>query len=149
MQYYPNPSSVQAISLSGELSFFSFIDIIQMIANGRKSGHLRIYDQERWVHLSFINGELVDAVAKNLQGEDAFYSILEIKEGRFEFRAGVPRNSTLFSVNITWLLLEALRRNDEAGRLDELEESSPMPVAARECGNAVPLNDQGGLRGPL
>jgi len=149
MQYNPDRSSQQVITLSGELSVFSFIDIIQMIANARKSGHLRIYDQERCVHLSFTNGELVDAAAGNLQGEDAFYSILEIKEGRFEFQAGIPRNATLPRVNMTWLLLEALRRNDEAGRADEREELNSLPVAAPECRNAVPLNDLSRLRGPL
>ncbi|MGB5813516.1 MAG: HD domain-containing phosphohydrolase [Polyangiales bacterium] len=102
--------------VSGSLQEMSLPDVIQILANGRKSGLLRVRSGTLTGEMMFQDGSVHDAVFGDLAGADAVYGILRLTEGDFalnptsgpiEDRIGIPTHH---------LLLEAMRRMDEEAR---------------------------------
>ena len=102
--------------VSGSLQEMGLPDVIQILANGRKDGRLKVRSGNLRGEMMFQGGSIHDAVFGDLTGADAVYEILRLTEGDFaldpttepiEDRIGIPAHH---------LLLEAMRRMDEAGR---------------------------------
>jgi hypothetical protein len=69
----------------------------------------------------FQKGAITEVALENLEGEEAFYRLLEWEEGQFQFQ---PQESVPTASKITkdtmQLLMEGLRRLDERGTEEEL-----------------------------
>ena len=86
-----------------------------MLGQGRKTGCLRLVSQHRMGEIYFGEGLIIHAAFAKVEGEEAFYQMLLLKEGDFKFDpAGKPAKKTM-QASIESLLLEGMRRMDEAG----------------------------------
>ena len=106
-------------SFSGKLSVMNLPTVIQVLADTRRSGTLLVegYDRRRG-EIAFSSGDLFDAHVEGLTGEEALYALLAWSEGDFAFDAGrIPTEDRLKS-GVMNLLLEGMRRLDEAERGD-------------------------------
>ena len=65
------------------------------------------------------NGQVVDAEVESLQGEAAFYRLLGWEGGTFRVEFGQFHRAPRTELGTQALLLEGMRRIDEAGRLSD------------------------------
>ncbi len=105
---------------AGQLSDMGVVDLIQTIEVSRKTGviHFRA-DEKRQATMFFKDGQVIDAEAGHLQGEDAVYRLLTWSEGEFEALFRPVRRRAVISMPSQTLLMEGMRRLDEWGRLQE------------------------------
>jgi DNA-binding response OmpR family regulator len=99
----------------GKLFDLQLTDIIQMNCLGRVTTSLVITKDDHKGAIYFNDGEIVHAECDNVEGEEAFYTILGWQEGKFVSNIGAfpPRES----ISSPWehLLMEGVKRKDEAG----------------------------------
>ena len=77
---------------------------------------LRIENETTKGIVFFNSGRVVDAVQQDMKGEQAFYSLLALKGGLFDFQPSTAPFPEVFRNNNTFLILEGLRLLDEASR---------------------------------
>jgi hypothetical protein len=87
-----------------------------MLHSTGKSGELQLEGKDGRGGLSFEEGNLLHAWSGEQSGTDAFFALAGWKEGMFYFKAGAPARGRTISEPTMTLLLEAMRRADEAGR---------------------------------
>ncbi len=97
----------------GELRNMSVVDLLQAMEMGRKSGALRIDSEGQRGSIWFRDGQIIDANAEALQGNDAVYRMLTWDEGTFEADFRPPRRPMAMNTSTQELLMEGLRRTDE------------------------------------
>jgi response regulator RpfG family c-di-GMP phosphodiesterase len=105
-----------ARGVSGSLQEMSLPDVIQILANGRKSGRLQVSCGSLRGEMMFQDGSIHDATFGDLRGAEAVYGILRLTDGDF---ALVPDDTPLedvVGIPTHHLLLEAMRRLDEDQR---------------------------------
>ena len=108
----------------GKLFDLQLTDIIQMNCLGRVTTSLVITKDDHKGAIYFNDGEIVHAECDNVEGEEAFYTILGWQEGKFVSNIGAfpPRES----ISSPWehLLMEGVKRKDEAGStVEEIEKA--------------------------
>jgi CheY-like chemotaxis protein len=119
----------------------SLVDIIQLECLSLNSTVLKIINGPLSGRIWIQNGDVIDAMADELIGEDAFRRILSWKAGNFESLPSEPsRGRTIFN-SYQGLLLETAQAQDEAhGRKDaaeaagEKDATSPLAGASRYPG---------------
>ncbi|MEM7135556.1 MAG: HD domain-containing phosphohydrolase [Myxococcota bacterium] len=102
--------------ISGSLQEMGLPDVIQILANGRKSGSLRVVSGTLKGEMMFQEGSIHDAVFGDLTGAEAVYAILRLTVGEFELDPGTDPVEDRIGVPTHHLLLEAMRRMDEEAR---------------------------------
>lgn len=107
------------MGLSGDLADLPLSDLIEMMSVGGKSGRLVLYDGEEAVAgvLRFRGGRLVGAHSGLLRAERAFYALLSLKSGSFDFDPQAALGEDEVDLSSEFLLLEGMRRLDETSRL--------------------------------
>ena len=106
---------------------FSLSAVLQVINLERQSCDIEARSDGKTGQLHFRDGDLVDAIADDLGGEDAAYAILGWDNPEFEVNVeDSPRNRNI-TTGLTGLLLETARRKDEEG----LEGLAALEVAAQ------------------
>lgn len=117
-----------ALKLSGYVSEFPLMEVIQFLGMTEKSGALRIYMEknEETVSLYFKEGKLLHAVSNESEGIGTFYSVLANETGYFKFISGETVPVVTIDKPIHLLLLESQRRRDE---LDHLQTMMPPDEA--------------------
>ena len=111
-----------------------------MTAVGGKTGRLVLFDEEEAVagELTFRGGRLVGARCGELIAEKAFYALLALKTGSFDFDPAAELDEDSFNLPTETLLIEGMRRLDEVFRL---RRRLPAPARARylhgEAGDAL------------
>lgn len=116
------PSPRATGGLSGDLEVFGLPDLVQSLSQGEASGALVIRDRggHEMATLWMRRGLLIRAQSGHLQGEAAFFQLLECPTpGTFEFsrrEAGEATHSGVTGQAFTPLLMEAMRRHDELQR---------------------------------
>ncbi len=114
-QALANPSTERAQrGVAGSLSDMGVADLVQILFYGRKSGVLRLRHGADAGDLYFAQGMIVDAMWGNLRGEEAFYIILRLRQGEFSFDPSGRTESPTIDISPETMLLEGLRRMDEA-----------------------------------
>ncbi len=101
--------------LSGSLRDMGLSEVVQVLGQGRKSGCLRLVSQHRVGEIYFAEGLIVHTVFAQVVGEEAFYQMLLLKDGDFKFDPTVKPKEKTMQASIESLLLEGMRRMDEAG----------------------------------
>ena len=87
-----------------------------MTSVGGKTGRLVLYDEEGAVagELAFRDGRLVGARCGELTAEKAFYALLGLRTGSFDFDPdGRARRGRRATCSTESLLMEGMRRLDE------------------------------------
>jgi hypothetical protein len=107
------------MGLIGDLGELPLPDLVQMTSVGGKSGRLVLRDEEDAVAgvLMFRGGRLVGARAGDLAGERAFYALLALTTGTFEFDPAVELDEDELNLPTETLLIEGMRRLDEVYRM--------------------------------
>jgi hypothetical protein len=107
------------MSLIGDLGEVKIGDVLRVLADGRKTGLLRVGAASHEAVMHFQKGVLVHAASARLQGDDAVIDVFGWKEGQLAFlpeeKAAIPNVSRPVDV----LILEGLRTGDALHRLQE------------------------------
>jgi response regulator RpfG family c-di-GMP phosphodiesterase len=109
--------AVATAGVSGSLADMSLPDLVQILAQGRKTGKLVIQGAGgRGGEIHFLDGRVANALCQGRQGHEAFYALLAILEGTFALDPEFKPTATTIDESAEALLLEGMRRLDEAGR---------------------------------
>jgi response regulator RpfG family c-di-GMP phosphodiesterase len=100
--------------VSGSLAEMSLPDMVQILWHGRKTCALRIQANSVSGEIDFAEGQVVDARWEALRGEAAFYKMLSLREGDFRLDPTFTPGTRSISASPEALLLEGMRRLDEA-----------------------------------
>lgn len=124
------------MGLIGDLGELPLPDLVQMTSVGGKTGRLVILDEEDAVAgvLMFRGGRLVGARAGELAGEKAFYALLGVRTGSFEFDPTAELDEDEVNLPTESLLIEGMRRLDEVYRMRRL---LPAPAVVRYLGGGT------------
>ena len=102
--------------VSGKLTEMSLPDVVQILSGGRKSGRLTIRSGATAGEMIFLQGAIHDAKFGQHQGAEAVYAMLQLTDGDFSLDPEVPEIENRIGLTAETLLLEAMRRIDEAAR---------------------------------
>jgi hypothetical protein len=118
------------MGLKGSLAELPLTDLIEMTSVGGKTGLLVLFDEEGLVagQLTFRGGRLVGALCGDLGAEKAFYALLALKAGSFDFDPAAPLDDEDCNLPTESLLMEGMRRLDE---IHELRRALPAPARVR------------------
>ena len=115
------------MGLKGDLGELPLSDLIEMTSLGGKTGRLLLYDAEGQIagDLAFREGRLVGASYGKLTAEKAFYGLLDLHEGSFDFEPESQIDDESCNLQTTSLLMEGMRRIDE---IQQLRRQYPAPA---------------------
>jgi len=119
--------------VTGTLGLFSLVDLFQLLSTSQRSGRLGVDHPAGLARVYFDKGQVVHAEFADLKGEDAVFALFTDERGSFEFRLGLPAPEVTIKSGTENLVLEAIRRVDEARR-------DGAPSVARD---AIPALDVG------
>src|SRR5215475_9599792 len=110
------------MALAGDLKEITFSDVVQLCAQARRTAMLVVNCPKTGKALGFFyfeQGELFDAKYEDAIGLEAVYRALEIKDGTFHVVLDVRSPERRIFEPIGAMLLEGMRRMDEAGQLSD------------------------------
>jgi CheY-like chemotaxis protein len=113
----------------------SLMDLIQLECISQSSTVLRITNGPLTGRIWINTGEVVDAEAEELRGEDAFQMILRWKAGNFEFLPAEPHRPRTVFKSYNALLLESAQAIDESAQ----SEATTDGAIARSTHNLTEL----------
>jgi hypothetical protein len=124
------------MGLTGDLGELPLPELVQMTSVGAKTGRLVLFDEEGAVAgvLMFRAGRLVGARAGELAAEKAFYALLGVKTGSFDFDPQAELDDDEVDLSTESLLIEGMRRLDEVYRL---RRRLPAPATVRYRGGST------------
>lgn len=132
--------------MTGTLGLFSLVDLFQLLASSSRTGRLGVDHPAGTARVYFDKGRVVHAEFGELVGEEAVYALFADERGSFEFTVGLPAPEVSVQGGTENLLLEAIRRVDEARRTraDERDDIPPgaVPVFVEDAPNAGSLTLQ-------
>jgi hypothetical protein len=99
--------------VSGSLKEMGLPDMVQVLFHSRKSGSLKIRAREGAGEIHFAEGDMVDALWRDLRGEEAFYAMLRLSDGDFALDPTFRTTARSIHQSAEALLLEGMRRMDE------------------------------------
>ncbi|MCB9764683.1 MAG: DUF4388 domain-containing protein [Alphaproteobacteria bacterium] len=102
--------------VSGQLSELSLADLIQTLSLGGRTAEVSLSGGAHRGLVYLAEGQVVHATHGNEAGEEAFFALLLWDEGRFAVRFGAASPPPNVTRKTDFLLLEGLRRIDEARR---------------------------------
>ncbi|MFT5354419.1 MAG: response regulator RpfG family c-di-GMP phosphodiesterase [Polyangiales bacterium] len=100
--------------ISGSLTEMSLPDVLQIVGNSRKTGRLIITSAGRRGEIHLSEGQVWDARFSGARAQEAFYRLLILNDGGFEFDSSFAPTARLIDDQLESLLLEGMRRLDEA-----------------------------------
>jgi hypothetical protein len=124
------------MGLKGTLAELPLADVIEMTSLGGKTGRLTLFDEDGTAagELAFRDGRVVGAVCGELGAERAFYALLDLKDGAFDFELATEFADEDCDLPTQSLLMEGMRRLDELRRLRcELPASARVKVVGGEA----------------
>ena len=111
----PKPAAASGSSSGGRLSDFGVVELIQTLSLGMKTVKLELrHDSQGGGVLFLEGGRIVHAGTDSRQGEEAFYQIATWTDGSFQIHSNQTTKDKNVGVSNDFLILEALRRIDEA-----------------------------------
>jgi uncharacterized repeat protein (TIGR04076 family) len=97
----------------GKLSMITLPELAQTLNMSRRTGTLFLYTADQRGEIFFKDGQIHDARMGSEEGEEAFYSLLALKDGNFRFMEGEIDKARAITMDTMGLLMEGLRRLDE------------------------------------
>lgn len=133
------------LKLSGFVSEFPIVDVIQFLGMSWKKGKLRILvdegEETKDLCLYFKNGELVHAETEELKGIQAFYLISKLETGYFKFFSNEESPSQTIDCPLSMLLLDSQKRRDELHHLQtKLPPEDTVLFLVQEVEKVPPLS---------
>jgi DNA-binding response OmpR family regulator/predicted regulator of Ras-like GTPase activity (Roadblock/LC7/MglB family) len=117
-------------ALEGDLKMMSLASIIQINCEERNLAQLILNHQGAVGEVYFKDGEMAHAESGNHTGDEAVFELLSWDAGSFQVRMGVEPPTRTINKGWSGLLLEGMRRIDEAtaGWSPEWEEEPESPA---------------------
>jgi hypothetical protein len=108
----------EASDFRGDLAQVSVVDLIQLLSSNRRSGVLTLQTPLGTGEVRFVDGEVLDALYRRLEGRKALYRLLAEREGAFSFMvgAGAPLLRRIDDASHL-LLMDGIRELDESQEL--------------------------------
>ncbi|RMF14566.1 MAG: DUF4388 domain-containing protein [Candidatus Dadabacteria bacterium] len=100
----------------GSLSDLGLVDMLQALGQSRKTCALFVSRGDWYGNMYLEEGFVIHAETPERQGEEAVYEILQQQEGHFELIKRTWSGEKEMLQNVEALLLEGMRRFDEANR---------------------------------
>jgi twitching motility two-component system response regulator PilG len=126
-------SDVLAVKSKGYIHGFTLANFLQAVEVEQKSITLRIHSKRRVGFLHLEDGELIDAEADELKGEEAAIEILCWDDAEIEIQ-GIQKRKRTIESSLMNILLEASRMKDE--RADSPESVSKDEILAEAIRSA-------------
>jgi len=101
------------MAFQGSLKELPLPDIIQLVSVSGKTGVFQLQTTDQTGEIYLRDGEIVHAVAGDVEGEEAVYELAIWQEGDFVFKPDDATESRTIKKSNTNLLMEAARRIDE------------------------------------
>ncbi len=102
--------------IAGSLSEMSLPDVLQVVGGSRKTGRLVVTSAGRRGEIHLSEGQVWDAHYNGRRAQEAFYQLLLLESGDFEFESSFSPTARLISESLESLLLEGMRRLDERSK---------------------------------
>ena len=99
--------------LAGSLRDMGLPDVLQALANGRKTGLLRIRSGTQSGEIQFLEGAIANATFGRRTKQDAVYAMLALSDGDFALDPAFRPAERAMHDSCEALLLEGMRRIDE------------------------------------
>ncbi len=141
--------------LRGNLEQMPVADLLQMLSMNRRSGVLSIATKSGQGEVRLVEGEVVDAVFRRVEGEKAIYRLLGEHDGRFAFSPAEVTGPRRITAPTSALLMEAMRQVDEVamrrrelvpnGEALLLEDAPPMSMGTSMPPSLPEFRKNGGV----
>ncbi len=105
--------------VSGKLSHVSLPDILQMFALNRRTGVLHVESKDISGSIYLEEGEVISAISGQAIGEKAFFRLIAVTDGEFQFVPGKSDTRRTIHQQTNNLIFEGVRRLDEQRKLQE------------------------------
>ena len=105
---------------------FSLVDLFQLLAASSRTGRLGVFHPEGEAQVYFEQGRVVHAEFAGLTGKEAVFALFADERGSFDFQMGQTSPGRSVAMGMDNLLLEIIRRLDEAKRDDNDEASATI-----------------------
>lgn len=128
--------------VTGTLGLFSLVDLFQLLAASKRTGRLTVKHPLGRARFYFDRGQLRHAEFGDLEGPPAVDALFGDERGAFAFTAGLPAPRTTIETSTEAIVLDALRRLDEARRGSEgpaMVERDAVPFGAQDPGSRPSL----------
>lgn len=105
------------MGIEGNIESFPLTDVITLLSNSGKSGILYVKGKksgenlEGEIHIK--SGKVINAICKDLKGEEAFYYLFLIEEGDFSFKLKEVDSPKLIDKSVDLLMIDAIRTSEE------------------------------------
>ncbi len=99
--------------IEGNLSQISLIDLLQIFSMNKKDGTITIYSDKGNGFIYLQEGNIINATFEKVEGVKAFYRLLTVKNGKFEFIPHRALTPTRITSTTESLLMEGMRQIDE------------------------------------
>jgi DNA-binding response OmpR family regulator len=106
-------------ALNGTVGELGLVDLFSSLESWQKSAVVVCEDEARVARVWVRDGQVIDAELESLSGADAFYRLLTWDAGVFRVEFGAIDRAAAIRTATQALLLEGIRRMDEAGTLAE------------------------------
>lgn len=118
------------MALEGNLRDIDVADLIQLNCQSGARARLTAQRGDEVAELYFDAGQVVHAESGNLRGAEAAYRLLAWESGRFELEKGIAPPDVTISIPWSALILEGMRRLDEAreGQEEGAEETAAEKI---------------------
>lgn len=107
------PAAAQRGDFRGRLEQVAMPDLLQLLGMNQRTGTLAVTTPSGAGEVRLVEGRIVDAVYRRLEGEKALYRLLVEGEGTFAFAGGSPSPMQRVDLPTSTLLMEGLRQVDE------------------------------------
>lgn len=142
-----NAAAQKTAGFDGEVSGMSLTDLLQVKAMGRFSGRVVVEQGGKSGHLFFRDGDLIHAQLDDFEGKDAFARVLAWGGGTFRAEPKVATTRQTIHESFQYLLLDALRLQDEiAAGMEQESAATVVSQAKKEGGMKERLSGVAGLQ---
>ena len=110
------PLSTSGGDFRGDLQQIGVTDLLQVLSMNQRTGVLTISTPLGLGEVRLVQGEIVDAIYRKIEGSKALYRLLGESDGSFAFVSGTATASRRVEQPTHVLLLDGLRQVDETRR---------------------------------
>ncbi len=129
--------------LQGDLGSFPVWELMQYLANARKSGELVLLGHSGGGRVNLAGGKVVAATWEEVSGREALLAVLGLKRGSFRFVSGEPSPgaATGTTLDINETLMEAAWLEDELEKRRPHLPPTGAPLSLGPAASAEPASD--------
>jgi CRP-like cAMP-binding protein len=104
-----------ASGMSGDLEEIQVVDLLQLIHTSKKTGHIDIGCVDGRGQVFFNEGEIIYAHYAQLEGKEAVFAILGIKNGQFSYHRDMVEDTKVYLPlgDFMGLIMEGVQKIDE------------------------------------